>query len=87
MKTFLASALAALAVANEPFVIDAAEDVSNAIAVTQISGQQNFVMTSGRADPDPIKTANTESFYVTGIWNVDGTVMKDVLFTCKMQGV
>ena len=85
MKTFFAAALAGLATANEPWVIDMAP--SNAISITQVSGTENFVMTSGVADPDPIKTANTEHFNVTGIWNVDGTIMDNVLFTCKLQGV
>merc|ERR1711981_1385124 len=62
---------------------------SNSIAITQIAGQANFVLTpTGTfADPDPIKTANTEKFNVSGIWNVDGSVMDSVYFYCKLQGV
>ena len=36
------------------------------------------------ADPDPIITANTENFYVAGIWNTDGSVMTDVYFYCNL---
>ena len=45
---------------------------SNSIAITQVSGQANFVLmpTGTYADPDPIKTANTEKFNVAGIWNI-----------------
>ena len=59
---------------------------SNSIAINQISGQDKFVLmpTGTYADPDPIKTANTEKFNVSGIWNVDGSVLDHVEFTCKL---
>ena len=63
---------------------------SNSIAITQVSGQANFVLvpTGTYADPDPIKTANTEKFNVSGIWNsAVGATMDKVEFTCKLQGV
>ena len=62
---------------------------SNSIAITQVSGQANFVLmpTGTYADPDPIKTANTEKFNVSGIWNIDASTLDHVEFTCKLQGV
>ena len=62
---------------------------SNGIAITQVSGQANFVLmpTGTYADPDPIKTANTEKFNVSGIWNIDASTLDHVEFTCKLQGV
>ena len=39
------------------------------------------------ADPDPIKRHNTEKFHVEGIWSVDGSVLDNVYFYCKLQGV
>merc|ERR1712051_446063 len=62
---------------------------SNSIAITQVSGQANFVLmpTGTYADPDPIKTANTEKFNVAGIWNIDASSLDHVEFTCKLQGV
>ena len=62
---------------------------SNSIAITQVSGQANFVLmpTGTYADPDPIKTANTEKFNVSGIWNIDASTLDKVEFTCKLQGV
>ena len=59
---------------------------SNSIAITQVSGQANFVLmpTGTYADPDPIKTANTEKFNVSGIWNVDASTLDHVEFTCKL---
>ena len=68
---------------------EVSEDVSNSIAITQVSGQANFVLmpTGTYADPDPIKTANTEKFNVSGIWNIDASTLDHVTFTCKLQGV
>merc|ERR1719195_1482903 len=85
MKSFLAAAFAAVAAANEPHLIDSTP--SNAIAINQTSGMENFVMTQGVADPDPIILNNRQYFNIDGIWNVDGSVMTDVLFTCYIAGV
>ena len=85
MKTFLAAAFAAVAAANEPHLVDSTP--SNAIAITQTSGMENFVMTQGVADPDPIKLNNREYFNIDGIWNVDGSVIDKVDFQCYILGV
>ena len=80
--------LAAAAAANELHLIEAESTPSNSITITQLSGQQNFVMTSSYADPDPIKTANRQYFYVTGSWtSANGASMDKVQFTCNLQGV
>ena len=65
------------------------EESNGSIVINQIAGQQNMVLmsTGTYADPDPIQTANTENFYVEGIWNIDGSVMTDVYFYCNLQGV
>ena len=39
------------------------------------------------ADPDPVKTNNTQKFYVEGIWNIDGSVLDHVYFYCNLAGV
>ena len=85
MKSFLAATLAAVAAANEPELIGSTP--ANTTVVTQISGMENFVMTQGIADPDPIILNNRQYFNIDGIWNVDGTVLNDVLFTCYIAGV
>ena len=85
MKTFLAATLAAVVAANEPELIGSTP--SNAIAVNQISGMENFVMTQGVADPDPVKLNNRQYFNIDGIWNVDGSVLKDVDFQCYIAGI
>ena len=62
---------------------------SNSIAINEISGQANFVeLAKGTyADPDPVKTNNTQKFYVEGIWNIDGSVLDNVYFYCNLAGV
>ena len=78
--------LAAAAAANELHLIEATP--SNSIAITQLSGQQNWVMQSGIADPDPIQTNNRQYFNVEGPWtSAAGATMDKVQFTCNLQGV
>ena len=78
--------LAAAAAANELHLIEAVP--SNAIAITQLSGTENWVMSSGIADPDPIKTNNRQYFNVEGPWtSTAGANMDKVEFTCNLQGV
>ena len=79
--------LAATAAANELHLIEA-EPASNAISIVQLSGTENWVMSSGVADPDPIKTNNRQYFNVTGPWtSAAGATMDKVEFTCNLQGV
>ena len=75
--------------AHESASTEVAEIAENKIAITQTAGQENFTLNSylTYADPDPIKTANTEKFNVAGTWKADGTTLDHVLFSCKLQGV
>merc|ERR1712060_507512 len=91
MGTAFTAALASFATAEEPSLIESklSHYSNDSIEIDQISGEENMTMiTRGTyADPDPIQTANTENFYVEGIWSVDGSVMTDVYFYCNLQGV
>ena len=63
---------------------------NGSIVISQNSGMDNFTMlsTGTYADPDPIKTANTEKFYVQGVWLPNkGQLLDKVIFTCDLQGV
>ena len=78
--------LAAAAVANELHLIEATP--SNNVVITQLSGQENWVMSSGIADPDPVEKNNTQKFTATGPWtSTAGATMSQVLFTCDLLGV
>ena len=93
-KTTFAAALAAVAFADEPHLIQKkfasfSQAAENSITISQIDtlGYFTFLDRSSYADPDPIKTANTETFHVEGIWNdAISSTLTDVVFTCDMLG-
>ena len=88
-KLTFAAALAAIAAANEPHLYVAEPNDKYDVTIQQVSGQENFIMLdqSSYADPNPVIKNNTEKFYIGGIWNVDGSAIEKVNFTCKLAGV
>ena len=79
--------LAAAAAANELHLIEATP--SNSIYINQISGTENFVMSSStKADPDPVRTNNRQYFNVSGYWvDAIGAYMDKVELSYNIQGV
>ena len=96
-KTFALAALAAVAIAGDddpsgPTMIQSKLDhySNDSIVIDQIDtlGHLTMIARGTYADPDPIQTANTENFYVQGIWNdTTGADLHQVHFYCKLQGV
>ena len=92
-KYTLATALAAVAAANEPTLIEskmsAFTNDKYDIVITQISGIENWTMIDRGTygDPNPVCKNCTEKFNVYGIWNVAMTDLKKVNFTCMLMGV
>lgn len=75
---------------NLPQEVTDVTPANGSIVINQLSGMENFTMitTGTYADPDPIKTANTEKFYVNGVWLPGkGALLDKVIFTCDLQGV
>ena len=70
-------------------VIRGEENTDYNVVITQISGQENFILTASDtyADPNPVKTSNVEHFYVGGTWINPSVTLHDVDFTCLLQGV
>ena len=92
-SAFAAACLVAGTALADPTLIEAkaghfSEDVANDIVITQVSGQQNFVLLPQytSADPDPVCTACTEVFNVGGVWNVANVDLASVTFQCKLAG-
>ena len=92
--TTFAAMLAAVAIADEPHLIQKklanfSEVAQNDIVISQIDdlGYFTFLDRSSYADPDPIQTANTETFHVEGVWNdAISATLTDVIFTCDLLG-
>ena len=81
MQKFACAAFATLATAQvgpsmiESKAIHYAEEQENKdynVVITQVSGQQNFILLpqDTAADPAPVCTACTEKFNIGGIWNI-----------------
>ena len=62
---------------------------STSVVITQISGQDKFVLLANDtfADPNPVQTGKVEHFNVGGMWNVPSTDLHNVHFECFLQGV
>ena len=97
MQKFVYAAIASLAAAESiPTMIESKihefmdhENTDYNVVITQISGQENFVMlpNDSYADPNPVQTASVEHFNVGGMWNVPNVDLHKVTFTCLLQGV
>ena len=96
MQKFAYAAIASLAAAESiPTMIESKmhefmdhENTDYNVVITQVSGQENFVMlpNDSFADPNPVATASVEHFNVGGMWNIPVTLAK-VDFVCYLQGV
>ena len=96
MQKFAIAALASFAAAeNVPQFIESKihdfmvpENTDFNVVITQISGQENFVLTPNDtfADPNPVKTADVEHFNVGGTFIQQGLDLANVEFTCLLQG-
>ena len=99
MQKFAAAAFATLASAQvAPSLIESKaihyadyeieNDDKYAVVITQVSGQQNFVLLpqDTSADPAEVCTACTEKFNIGGVWNVANIDLKTVTFQCKLAG-
>ena len=87
-KSSIFGSLAALALANEPHLYGATPNDKYDVVITQVSGQENFVVLDSNTygSPNPVQKNNTEKFFIGGVWNIDGSVIAKVNFTCKLMG-
>ena len=88
-KTCFASALAAVAFAEGPQMIEAVPNTpTTPLVISQIDTLGNFTFNArtSAASPDPVQKAHEESFHIEGIWNKNGETLKTVDFTCYMLG-
>ena len=86
---FKTGLLAVVAAANELNLIEAeptdAPCKPHPIGWMLIKGEDKFVLQSATAEPEIVMPGITEIFRVTGLWNSDGTAMKDILATLSVN--